>query len=153
MIPERVCCNRKLNVPEPTLKAGVFLSGQTNGKTHFQFGGPHKAGPGTRMIVKPRLGSSILIALLAGPAGCANEATLVRDTPEGGLVSYAYQTEGQVLATAGRRDAFELIAERCPNGSRIIREGEIPRVSRTADRVWRGQLGMDRLWGIQFECQ
>lgn len=103
--------------------------------------------------MKHGLGSSIVLALLAGTAGCANEATLVRETPEGGLVSYAYQTDGQVLASSGRRDAFRLMAERCPHGSRIIREGEIPRVSKAADRVWRGQMGMDRLWGVQFECQ
>jgi hypothetical protein len=104
------------------------------------------------MVVKARLGSSIFVALLAGAAGCANNATLVRDTSEGGLVSYAYQTEGQVFASSGRRDAFRLIAEKCPNGSRIIREGEIPKVSKAADRAWRGQMGADRLWGVQFEC-
>ena len=103
--------------------------------------------------MKHRLGISMFVALSAGAAGCANEATLVRDTPEGGLVSYTYQTEGQVLASSGRREAFRLIGERCPNGSRIIREGEIPRVSKAADRAWRGQVGMDRLWGVQFKCQ
>lgn len=104
------------------------------------------------LLVKQCLAPSLCVALLAGSAGCANEAMLVRETPEGGLVSYAYQTEGQVLASSGRREAFRLIDKRCPNGSRIIREGEISKVSKAADRAWRGQMGMDRVWGVQFAC-
>ena len=77
----------------------------------------------------------------------------MRDATDGGLVSYAYQTDAEVLASSGRRDAFRLIAEKCPNGSRIVREGEIPKVSTAADRAWRGQMGMDRLWGVQFVCE
>ena len=93
------------------------------------------------------------ITLLAGTLGCAREATLVKDTPEGGLVSYAFKSEGEVLASSARREALQLIAEKCPNGSRIIREGEMPNVSKAADRAWRGQIGMNRLWGIDFVCQ
>jgi hypothetical protein len=104
-------------------------------------------------IVNRRVAPSLCLALLAGTAGCANEATLVRDTPEGGLVSYVFHTEGEVLSSSGRRDAFRLIADKCPGGSRIVREGEIPNVSKAADRAWRGQVGMNRLWGVQFVCQ
>ena len=58
-----------------------------------------------------------------------------------------------ILTSAGRRDALRLIKDKCPNGSRIIKEGEIPKVSQTADRLWRGQMGSDRIWGIQFTCE
>ena len=96
--------------------------------------------------------SFLLVGLLC-VAGCGHEATLVRDTADGGLVSYRYQTDAEVLASQGRRDAFQLIGNKCPAGSRIVREGEIPKVSKAADRAWRGQMGTDRLWGIQFICE
>ncbi|WP_447603252.1 hypothetical protein [Nitrospira sp. Nam80] len=100
-----------------------------------------------------RLTGSLLMLGLAGAVGCGHEATLVRDTGDGGLVSYAYQTEAEVFASSGRRDAFRLIGDKCPAGSRIVREGQIPKVSAAADRIWRGQIGTDRLWGIQFACE
>ena len=96
---------------------------------------------------------SLIVMGFVGAVGCARQATLVRDAAEGGLVSYTYQTDAEVLASSGRRNAFQLIAEKCPNGSRIVREGEIPKVSTAADRAWRGQMGMDRLWGVQFVCE
>ena len=103
-------------------------------------------------VLAPRLTCSLIVISLVG-AGCGRQATLVRDATDGGLVSYAYQTDAEVLASSGRRDAFRLIAEKCPNGSRIVREGEIPKVSTAADRAWRGQMGIDRLWGVQFVCE
>jgi hypothetical protein len=86
-------------------------------------------------------------------AGCGREAALVRDTPAGGVVSYPVQSESDILTSAGRRDAMRMIGEKCPNGSRILKEGGIPKVSNAADRIWRGQIGADRLWGIQFTCE
>jgi hypothetical protein len=101
----------------------------------------------------PCLSRACLVFLLAEAAGCTPEATLVRDAENGGLVSYPFQTDAEVLASSGRRDALHLLAEKCPKGSRIVREGEIPKVSKAADRAWRGQMGLDRLWGIQFVCE
>lgn len=94
-----------------------------------------------------------LVLFMTGGAGCAHEATLVWTTDQGGLVSYPFQSDADVLASSGRHVAFALIAEQCPKGSRIVREGEIPKVSRAADRAWRGQMGFDRLWGVQFACE
>ena len=108
-----------------------------------------QAKPITRQCLAPLL----FPAVLAGAFGCAGEAALVKDTPDGGLVTYAFQTEGEVLTSSARREALRLIAEKCPNGSRIVREGEMPKVSKAADRAWRGQIGMNRLWGVQFVCQ
>jgi len=87
-----------------------------------------------------------------GVAGCGAEATLLRDTMAGGIVSYPFQTESDILTTAGRGAAFRLIGEKCPQGSKIVKEGEIPKVSKKADRVWRGQISSDRLWAIEFTC-
>jgi hypothetical protein len=103
--------------------------------------------------LKPCIILTALALLLALTIGCAKEATFVRETENGGLVSYPFQSDVEVLASSGRRDAMQLIAEKCPNGSRIVREGEIPKISKTADRAWRGQMGMDRLWGVQFVCE
>lgn len=102
---------------------------------------------------KRSLSLTLLLVLIVMAEGCTGEATLVRDTERGGLVSYPFQTDGDVLASSGRRDALQLIAQKCPNGSRIVQEGEIPKVSQTADRAWRGQIGMGRLWGVQFVCE
>lgn len=99
------------------------------------------------------MGLTCLVFFMAGGFGCAHEATLVRTTDQGGLVSYPFQSDADVLASSGRHDAFALMAEQCPNGSRIVREGEIPKVSMAADRAWRGQMGFDRLWGVQFVCE
>ena len=85
--------------------------------------------------------------------GCEHEASMTRETPTGGVVTWSVQSEGDILSSAGRRDALRLIKEKCPQGSRIVREGEIPKVSKTADRNWRGQMGTDRIWGIQFTCE
>ena len=105
------------------------------------------------MVRSTRTFGYVLIpVLLAGTTSCAHEATFVRETAQGGLVSYAFQTDAEVLASSGRRDAIQRMTEKCPKGSRIVREGEIPKVSKAADRAWRGQMGMDRLWGIEFVC-
>ena len=85
--------------------------------------------------------------------GCGHEASMTRETPTSGVVTWSVQSEGDILSSAGRRDALRLIKEKCPQGSRIVREGEIPKVSQTADRNWRGQMGTDRIWGIQFTCE
>jgi hypothetical protein len=85
--------------------------------------------------------------------GCGHEASLTRETPTSGLVTWSVQSDGDILSSAGRRDALRLIKEKCPEGSRIVREGEVPKVSQTADRHWRGQMGTDRIWGIQFTCE
>lgn len=90
--------------------------------------------------------------VVVGVAGCSAEATMVRGTPAGGVVSYPFETESDVLTTGGRRVALRLIGEQCPHGSRIVKEGEIPKVSRKADRAWRGQISSDRLWAIEFTC-
>lgn len=48
---------------------------------------------------------------------------------------------------------MRIMSTRCPNGLLLVREGEVPKVSAAADRAWRGQMGYDRQWGMQFECK
>lgn len=95
----------------------------------------------------------MLLGLVLLLGGCGHEASMTRESETGGLVTWSVQSEGDILSSAGRRDALRLIKNKCPHGSRIVREGEIPKVSQTADRHWRGQMGTDRIWGIQFTCE
>ena len=105
-------------------------------------------------MIVPRSVALVFVLALAGSlSGCGHDARLIQDTPTGGLVSYPVQTEADVLSSDGRRDALRRIHDKCPQGSRIVKEGELPKVSQSADRLWRGQMGTDRVWGIQFACE
>ena len=85
--------------------------------------------------------------------GCGHEASLQRETSTGGLVTFPVQSEADILSSAGRRDALRMMQEHCPLGAQIVKEGELPKVSRAADRAWGPQIGTDRIWGIQFTCK
>lgn len=105
------------------------------------------------MLALRSVGLVVVFILVSGLSGCGYEARLIRDTPAGGLVSFPVQTEADIFSSEGRRDALRLIREKCPQGSRIVKDGELPKVSQATDRVWRGQMGTDRVWGIQFVCE
>jgi len=106
------------------------------------------------MIFQRRSGGCLTILCVALTiCSCGHEASLARETATGGLVTWSVQSDGDILSSAGRRDALRLIKSKCPQGSHIVREGEVPKVSATADRHWRGQMGTDRIWGIQFTCE
>lgn len=106
------------------------------------------------IISHRRRGGFLTILFLAlSICSCGHEASLARETATGGLVTWSVQSDGDILSSAGRRDALRLIKSKCPQGSHIVREGEVPKVSQTADRHWRGQMGTDRIWGIQFTCE
>lgn len=105
------------------------------------------------MIIPRSVALICVFALGSGLSGCGHEARFLHDGPTGGLVSYPIQTDADVLSSEGRRDALRLIREKCPQGSRNVKEGELPKVNQATDRIWRGQMGTDRLWGIQFACE
>ncbi len=94
-----------------------------------------------------------LLSGLSFFTGCGSEAKLYKEDATGGVVTYPFETESDVLTSAGRREAMQLIQKKCGPNSRIIKEGEVPKVSRAADRAWRGQMTGDRVWGIQFSCE
>ena len=95
----------------------------------------------------------IVVVCLMGIAGCGHEASLQRETSTGGLVTFPVSSEGDILSSAGRRDALRVMEEKCPAGAHVDKEGELPKVSKKADRAWGPQIGTDRLWGIQFTCK
>ena len=90
---------------------------------------------------------------LSGLASCGYEASLQRETPNGGLVTFSVQSEADVLSSEGRRQALLIMQDKCPSGVQIVKEGEVPKVSRAADRAWGPQIGTNRIWGIQFTCK
>lgn len=116
--------------------------------------GPNIDCPRAQSKAVRRLHETVTVLSIAfSIAACGHEASMTRETSTGGLVTWSVQSDGDILSSAGRRDALRLIKKKCPQGSRIVREGEVPKVSQTADRNWRGQMGTDRIWGIQFTCE
>ncbi|MFO0773542.1 MAG: hypothetical protein U0172_02615 [Nitrospiraceae bacterium] len=94
-----------------------------------------------------------LFVLLCVLTSCGTGATLRDETADGGLLTYSYQTDADVLSSPARRDAMDIAAERCPQGYRIVKEGQVAKVSPATEKNWRGQIGFDRRWGIQFQCK
>jgi hypothetical protein len=94
-----------------------------------------------------------LVSLLVGCAGSGRGARLTSANPQGGIVVYSFQDDGDLLTTAERKAAIGLISERCPAGYQLSREGEVSKVSHGADKAWSGQIGSDRKWAIEFRCK
>ena len=101
----------------------------------------------------PRSIRVVLLLHVVGLLGCAMEASLERDTATGGLVTFPLQFESDILESAGRRDAFRIMDEKCPSGSQIVKEGEFPTAITAADRTGGRRTEKDRMWGIQFICK
>jgi hypothetical protein len=98
--------------------------------------------------------SSLLAVLLClGETACADRATWVRETPNGGVIAYPIQDPRDTLSAPARSEAMELIRAKCIHGTASVREGEIPRVTGSVDRAWRGQMSGDRLWAMEFSCK
>ncbi|ULA63051.1 MAG: hypothetical protein LZF86_100049 [Nitrospira sp.] len=68
-------------------------------------------------------------------------------------MTFSIQSEADVFSSDGRHDAQRIMQEKCPTGIHIVKEGEVPKVSKAADRAWGPQIGTDRIWGIQFACK
>lgn len=89
-------------------------------------------------------------------SGCEFGTRLVKETPSGGMVAYRIADETDILHSTERQDALRLMDEKCPNGYRVITQGQIPRLEKNIDRAWSGQISKnyeDRMWGIEFRCK
>jgi hypothetical protein len=101
-----------------------------------------------RMVLVGFVGSVIF-------SGCSLGATLAKETPNGGIVTYSFKEErGGPMLSPYRRRAVELIEKKCLQGYRMVREGE----SRSYGSGAGSQEGTEgepigRRWGIQFECK
>jgi hypothetical protein len=88
--------------------------------------------------------------------GCSEAVKLVRDTGHGGVVTYSYkQNRGGHLGSPYRRQALELIQDRCGPGSRIVREGEAKGYTSAGMGTIEGTEDEERgrRWAIQFKCK
>lgn len=97
-------------------------------------------------------GALLMVAAAVTFGGCGHNASLTHETATGGVATFSIQSDEDILSSVGRRDALALVRQKCPQKWRIVKEGELPKVSQAADRLWRGQMGTDRIWGIQFTC-
>jgi hypothetical protein len=78
---------------------------------------------------------------------------MVRETETGGTIIYSFSHDQDILSSAARYDALQLITHKCPHGHRVVREGEIGRINPALDKAWNGQLPSERRWTVQFECK
>lgn len=99
------------------------------------------------------------VCAMAVILGCASSARMLTESENGGTIVYPYFDEQDVLSSPARRDALRLIEAKCPAGSRISREGQIPRISQAVDQTWKGQVSgngqvsREMQWAIQFTCR
>jgi hypothetical protein len=96
-----------------------------------------------------------MLATVLMCGGCSIGATLVKETPDGGVVTYSFKDErGGPMLSPYRKRALELMENKCPQGYRMIREGEA-RGYGTGAGFQEGteDESIGRRWGIQFECK
>jgi hypothetical protein len=99
--------------------------------------------------------SCVLFFFPFATAGCSEGATLVRESPQGGIVTYLYQEDrGGPMFSPHRAEALQIIARKCPAGYSIAQEAE----ARGASTVQGTREGTEddsrgRRWGLQFRCK
>jgi len=98
-------------------------------------------------------GTLLIIMTWFGLSACGQEAFVVQNAQDGGIVAYSVTRQSDVLTSPGRRAALDLIKQKCKQGWRVVREGEIARVRKSVDRAWRDQIDYESRWGIQFSCE
>ncbi|MDF0675925.1 MAG: hypothetical protein P0120_16575 [Nitrospira sp.] len=86
--------------------------------------------------------------------GCAGGAKIVQEHDAGGVVIYPFKDEQGPMLSSLRKDALDLMKEKCRGRSyRIVREGEAKGRRRAVGPLDEAQeLVEERRWGIQFEC-
>jgi hypothetical protein len=95
-----------------------------------------------------------LLVLLATCIGCSEGASLVRETPTGGVVTYAFKEGRGALFSRYRAEALKLIDRKCPIGYTIVTEGEA-RGHRSVSGIVEGAEDQTkhRRWALQFRCK
>ncbi len=96
---------------------------------------------------------AVALACLLTLGGCADGAKLVQETETGGIVVYPFKGGQGHLVSPFRRDALQLITQRCGGRYTIVREGEAKGRSRVSSVMGGAEeVVHERRWGIQFEC-
>lgn len=95
-------------------------------------------------------GCSLMVAVL--PA-CSDAVRLVRETDNGGVVTYLYKEDrGGPMGSSYRKEALSLIDKKCPAGYVVTRDGEAKGATMSSDEGEEGEI-KGRHWGIQFRCK
>ncbi|OQW30261.1 MAG: hypothetical protein A4E19_10110 [Nitrospira sp. SG-bin1] len=86
--------------------------------------------------------------------GCADGAKIVQQHDRGGVVIYPFKDGQGPMLSAFRKDAMDLMKEKCSGRSYdIVREGETKGRTRVVSPLDGAQeMVEERRWGIQFEC-
>ncbi|ULA67648.1 MAG: conserved exported protein of unknown function [Nitrospira sp.] len=87
-------------------------------------------------------------------AGCSEAVVLSHESGQGAVVTYLYKEErGGPMGSPHRREALKVMADKCPSGYTVVKDGQVPSYSSGSSvEGAEGEEGMRR-WGIQFECK
>ncbi len=87
-------------------------------------------------------------------AGCADGAKFLQETDQGGVVVYPFKGEQGAMLSSFRKDALDLMKEKCGGKYKILREGEAKGRAHVAGHIEGGkEMVQERRWGIEFRCQ
>ena len=95
------------------------------------------------------------LAVLLACGGCADGAKLIQQSAGGGVVTYPYKGDrGGPMFSGFRKDALVIMADKCPSGYTILREGETRGYSMLSGTTeGTGDFTTHRRWGLQFRCK
>jgi hypothetical protein len=96
-----------------------------------------------------------MVVMAIGLTACSEGATLVRESPQGGVVTYLYREDrGGPMFSRYRPDALEIMSRKCPSGYSISQEAEA-KGSSTVEGTREGTEDdrRARRWGLQFRCK
>ena|SRR6185436_17919822 len=104
--------------------------------------------PGSRA-----LSLALSLALLASLAGCEGGAKLIQETDSGGIVTYPFKGDNGYMFTKLRKEAFEIIEQRCNGAYTIVKEAEAKGRTRINEVAGTQEQVTERRWGLQFRCK
>ena len=98
--------------------------------------------------------SSLAVLCVIAMARCGEGAKMVRESDDGGVVTYPFKGEHGALLSAFRQEALMLMQKKCGGLYSIVREGETKGRTRVVSPVEGSQdMVEERRWGIQFQCK
>lgn len=101
-----------------------------------------------------KIWSSLAVLFVIVLVGCAEGAKLVQEREDGGVVTYPFKGEQGSMLSSFRKEALDLMKEKCSGPYTIVREGEAKGRSRVVGAVEGAQeIVQERRWGIQFQCK
>lgn len=101
-----------------------------------------------------RWSSWTILAVPLFLTSCGEGALLVKDSADGGVVVYPYRAEQGTMLSSFRKEAVQLMEQKCQSGYTIVREGETKGRLRQASPVaGSSDIVEERRWGIQFQCK